>query len=122
MVASSETRESEPEATLLDALEQDLVGSPEVPATQVEDGPHCRRGESAVREYLTLVDSSDDDAPFVVSAAPARRSRRLVLVPESVDATPQSTRTVSGLNRQYKSCEICCDSSRNRTREGGQSG
>ena len=39
---------------------------------------------------LTLVDSSDDDAPFVVSAAPARPSRRLVLVPESVDATPQS--------------------------------
>ena len=38
---------------------------------------------------LTLVDSSDDDAPFVVPA-PARPSRRLVLVPESVDGTPQS--------------------------------
>ena len=42
---------------------------------------------------LTLVDSSDDDALFTVpgpAAARARPSRRLVLVPESVDATPQS--------------------------------
>ena len=41
---------------------------------------------------LTLIDSSDDDTPFVVtrSAAAPRPSRRLVLVPESVNATPQS--------------------------------
>ena len=71
MVASSES-----EATLLDALEQDLCASPTVPATQVEDGPHHRRrrvrSEGAVVGGatcdLTLVDSSDDDAPFVVSA------------------------------------------------------
>ena len=41
---------------------------------------------------LTLIDSSDDDTPFVVtrSAAAPRPSRRLVLVAESVNATPQS--------------------------------
>ena len=39
VVASSETTGSEPEATLLDALEQDLVGSPEVPATHVDPTP-----------------------------------------------------------------------------------
>ena len=36
---------------------------------------------------MTLIDSSDEDAPFVV---PARPSRRLVLVAESAEATPQS--------------------------------
>ena len=48
---------------------------------------------AAIHHDLTLIDSSDDDAPFTVprsAAAPARPSRRLVLVPESVDATPQS--------------------------------
>ena len=42
----------------------------------------------AIHHDLILVDSSDDDAPFVVPA-PARPSRRLVLVPE-VEGTPQS--------------------------------
>ena len=72
------------------------------------DGPHRRRRRvrsegsdlgppavvgGAIHHNLTLIDSSDDDAPFVVSrsaASPARPSRRLVLVPESVDASPQS--------------------------------
>ena len=46
---------------------------------------------AAIHHDLTLIDSSDDDAPFTVPAAPrARPSRRLVLVPASVDATPQS--------------------------------
>ena len=45
---------------------------------------------------MTLVDSSDNDVPLVVSAAPARPSRRLVLVPESFDAS--RSRTVSGLS------------------------
>ena len=95
VVASSETSGSEPEATLLDALEQDLAGSPEVPAIQVEVGRHRRRRRvrsegagGAIHHDLTLVDSSDDDALFVVPA-PARPSRRLVLVPE-VDGTAQS--------------------------------
>ena len=47
----------------------------------------------AIFHDLTLIDSSDDDAPFTVpgsAASPARPSRRLVLVPGSVDATPQS--------------------------------
>ena len=45
----------------------------------------------AIHHDLTLIDSSDDDAPFSVPAPiHARFSRRLVLVPESVDATPQS--------------------------------
>ena len=128
---------SEPEASLLDALEQDLVCSPDFPATQVEDGAHRRRrrvrSEGAVVggaiHDLTLVDSSNDDAPFVVSAAPARPSRRLVLVPESVDATPQSIQdrewvepTVSPVRSvvapkvfpmsDSKSCEICCGAMR----------
>ena len=88
MFASSETNGSEPEATLLDALEQDLVGSPEVPATQVEDAPHRRRRRvhsegpgvvvGAIHHDLTLIDSSDDDAPSVVTrsaAVPAQPSR-----------------------------------------------
>ena len=71
VVASSETSGREPEATLLDALEQDSVGSPKVPATQVEEGPHRRRRRvrsegavvgGAIHHDLTLVDSSDDDA------------------------------------------------------------
>ena len=39
-----------------------------------------------------MVDSSDDDTPLVMtrSATPARPSHRLVLVPESEDATSQS--------------------------------
>ena len=46
---------------------------------------------TAIHHDLTLIDSSDDDAPFIVPAAPrARPSRRLVPVPGSVDATPQS--------------------------------
>ena len=47
----------------------------------------------AIYHDLTLIDSSDDDAPFVIpgsAASPAGPSRRLVLVPGSVDATPQS--------------------------------
>ena len=70
-------------------------------------GPHRRRRRvriegsdlgrpgvvgAAIQHDLTLFDSSDDDAPFTVLAAPrARPSRRLVLVPGSKDATPQST-------------------------------
>ena len=49
---------------------------------------------AAIYHDLTLIDSSDDNAPFSVprpAAAPARPSRRLVLVPGSVDTTPQST-------------------------------
>lgn len=46
-------------------------------------------GESAVSvqilDTLTLIDSSDEDAPFVVPARPSRR-----LVPESAEAIPQS--------------------------------
>ena len=54
-------------------------------------GPHRRRWRvrsegpvvvgGAIHHDLTLIDSSDDDAPFVVdrSAAPVRPSRRLVL-------------------------------------------
>ena len=64
VVDSNETSGSEPEAT------QDLVGSPEVPTTQVEVG-HCRRQRvrsegagRAIHHDLTLVNSSDDDAPF----------------------------------------------------------
>ena len=45
------------------------------------------RSEGSDPGHLTLIDSSDEDAPFVV---PARPSRILVLVPESADATPQS--------------------------------
>ena len=41
----------------------------------------------AIHHDQTLIDSSDEDTPFVVSARP---SRRVVLVPESGDATPQS--------------------------------
>ena len=59
------------------------------------EGPHV--GPSGVvgdviHHNLTLADFTDDDTPFVVtrSAAPARPSRRLVLVPESTDATTQS--------------------------------
>ena len=47
---------------------------------------------AAIHHDLTLIDSSDD-GPFIVprpATAPARPSRRLVLVPGSVDATPQS--------------------------------
>ena len=47
---------------------------------------------AAIHHDLTLIDSSDG-APFTVprpATAPARPSRRLVLVPGSVDATPQS--------------------------------
>ena len=52
----------------MDALEQDLAGGPEVPATQVEVGRHRRRrgvrsegAGGAIHHDLTLVDSSDDD-------------------------------------------------------------
>ena len=72
---------------------------------EANPGPHRRRRRvcsdgsesglpgAVVHHDLTLIDSSDDDAPFTVprlAAAPARPSRRLVLVPESADATPQS--------------------------------
>ena len=77
VVASSETGGSEPEATLLDAFEQDLVGSPELLATQVEDSRHRRRRRvrsegravvgGAIHVDLILIDSLDDDAPFVVT-------------------------------------------------------
>ena len=107
VVVSSETSGSEPEATLLDALEQDLVVQ-RSPPLKWRTVPIVEGGEFAVRVVgaathhdLTLVDSSDDDAPFVVSA-PARPSRRLVLVPESVMPHSRS-RTVSGLNRQLRS-------------------
>ena len=45
------------------------------------------RSESSDPGHLILIASSDEDAPFVV---PARPSRRLVLAPESADATPLS--------------------------------
>ena len=67
---------SEPEATLLDALEQDLVS------------PTVARSERAVggaTHDMTLVNSSDDDALFIAPGPAAARAR-----PGSVNATPQS--------------------------------
>ena len=46
---------------------------------------HARQ-RSSDPGHLTLIDSSDEDTPFVVP----RPSRRLALVPESADVTPQS--------------------------------
>ena len=66
------------------------VHLPQRRRTQV---PIVEGAESAVRVQTLDIDSSDDDAPFTVprlAPALARPSRRLVLVPESVDATPQS--------------------------------
>ena len=51
-------------------------------------------GVVGVAIHLTLIDSSDDDAPFIVpgpAGGAACPSRRSVLVPGSVDSTPQST-------------------------------
>ena len=59
-------------------------------AVEANPGPHRRRrvrSEGSDPGHLTLIDSSDEDAPFVV---PARPSRRLVLLVESAEATPQS--------------------------------
>ena len=49
--------------------------------------------EGPIYHDLILVDSSDDDTPFIIpgsAASRARPARRVVLVPGSVDATPQS--------------------------------
>ena len=49
--------------------------------------------EGAIYHDLTLIDSSDDDALFVIpgsAVSPARPARRVVLVLGSVGATPQS--------------------------------
>ena len=90
-----------------EVLPSNTIPTSSAAAIEANPGPHRRRrrvcsegpdvGPSGVvgdviHHDLTLVDSSDDDTPFVVtrSAAPARPSRRLVLVPESADATPQS--------------------------------
>ena len=53
----------------------------------------------AIHQNLGLIDSSDDDAPFVVtrSAVAQGPSRRLVLVPESGDALHSRSRTVVNL-------------------------
>ena len=63
-------------------------------------GHHRRRrrarSEGSDPEHSTLIDSSDEDAPFLV---PARPSRRLVLVPESADDTPQSVQDRARLDR-----------------------
>ena len=51
----------------------------------VEEGP--------IYHDLTLIDSSDDDAPFVIpgsAISPARLARRVVLVRRSVDAIPRT--------------------------------
>ena len=52
-----------------------------------------------IHHDLTLIDSSDEDAPFTVprAAFPARPSRRVVLVPGSVEATPQSIQDRGGV-------------------------
>ena len=60
-------------------------------------GPHHRRrrrvrSEGSDPEHLTLIDSSDENAPFVVKARP---SHRLVLVPESQMPLHSRSRTVS---------------------------
>ena len=66
---------------------------PSVDTLTVEEGP--------IYHDLTLIDSSDDDAPFVIpgsAVSPARPSRRVVLVPGSVDATPQSIQDRQGVS------------------------
>ena len=52
-----------------------------------------------IHHDLTLIHSSDEDAPFTVprAAFPARPSRRVVLVPGSVEATPQSIQDRGGV-------------------------
>ena len=63
----------------------------------------------AIHHDLTLSDSSDDDAPFTVlrsAAAPARPSRRLVLVPGSVEATPQSIQDRGGVETPNTQSDI----------------
>ena len=92
-------------ASLVEAGDED-VESGQLPlstssfATEAKNHRRRRRVRSegsdlgcpgVVGAAIPLIDSSDDDAPFTVpAAAPARPSRRLVLVPESADATPQS--------------------------------
>ena len=90
-------------ATQLDDVSGQLPLSTSSSATEAKNpGPHRRRRRvrsegsdrgfpgvvgAAIHHDLTLIDSSDDDAPFTVprsAAAPARPSRK------SVDATPQS--------------------------------
>ena len=68
------------------ALERDLPVLSHTPTTMLT-------GREGATHDVTRVDSSDDDALFTPpgpAAARARPSRRLVLVPESVVATPQS--------------------------------
>ena len=70
---------------------------------RVPHGSH--RGHPAVEGGATLVDSSDDNASFTVPGSAASLvwpSRRLVLVPRSVDVTPQSTRTASGTEEAWR--------------------
>ena len=63
----------------------------------------------AIHQDLTLIDSSDDDAPFIVprsAASPARPSRRLVLVPGSVEANPQSIQDRGGVETPHTQQDI----------------
>ena len=71
----------------------DSVDSPSRRRRRVRHRGHPTVEEGAIYHDLTLIDSSDDDAPFVIpgsAVSPARPTRRVVLVPGSVDATPQS--------------------------------
>ena len=80
-VVASETSGSEPEATLLDALEQDLAGSPD---------PRSSEGTvvgGAIHHDLTLVDRRDHHVGWCWS-------------PSQLMALHSQSRTVTRLNRQ----------------------
>ena len=116
-------------STQVDPVPPTVLDSVDSPSRRRRTVPHSEgshRGEGgAIFHDLTLVDSSDDDAPFTVpgsAASPARSSRRLVLVPGSVDATPQSIQDVGQRKRgdtehsshSPRAAGKCC-----RTRERG---